>query len=179
VNNLANIVGYQLVWCASVYGAAHGTWWAGLAVLAPFAWWQLRASGSRAADVRLAVCAAILGYSVDTLFAGSGLLAYASPLPSPRVAPAWILGIWIGFALTLNHSLRFLHDRPWLGLALGAVAGPAAYWIAASSWGAVRFAEPVATPLVALALAWGALTPALAWLSVRFERETGATPLPV
>jgi len=89
------------------------------------------------------------------------------------------LGIWIGFALTLNHSLRFLHDRPWLGLALGAVAGPFAYWIAGTSWGAVRFAEPVATPLVALALAWGVLTPALAWLAARFERETGASPLAV
>ena len=178
MKNLANIIGYQLVWCASVYGAAHGAWWPGLAVLALFAAWQLFSSASRAADLRLAICAAILGYAVDTMFAGSGLLAYATPVPSPRVAPVWILGIWVGFALTLNHSLRFLHDRPWLGLVLGLVAGPFAYWIAASSWGAVSFPEP--TPaLVALALAWGALTPALAWLSQRFERETGAAPLAV
>lgn len=172
MSSVYNIIGYQAVWCASVYGAAHGVWWAGLAVLAPFAWWQLSTSRNRAADLRLAVCAAILGYAVDTMFAGSGLLSYATPMPSPRVAPIWILGIWIGFALTLNHSLRFLHDRPWLGFLLGVLAGPLAYWIAGASWGAVRFADPGWPALVALGVAWGALTPALAWLSARLERET-------
>lgn len=180
MNNILNIVGYQAVWCASVYGAAHGAWWAGLAVLLPFAAWQLATSGSRAADLRLVVFAALLGYAVDTMFAGSGLLSYATPLPSARLAPVWILGIWVGFALTLNHSLRFLHRRPWLGFALGVLAGPGAYWVAGASWGAVRFAQPVATPLVALALAWGVLTPTLAWLSERLERDTAAAPaLPV
>ena len=71
--------------------------------------------------------------------ASMGLLAYASPGPVHGLAPAWILALWMGFALTFNHSLHYVMRRTWLAIALGAIAGPLSYWIASRTWSTSKF----------------------------------------
>lgn len=158
---VVNALAFQAVWFAFVAGAAHGWWWIGFAVLLPFAAWQLARSAWPRADVALVLVAGALGFACDSVFAWTGMLEYATPLPWRGVAPAWIVGLWVGFALTLNHSLAFLKRRPVVAAVLGAVAGPFAYWVADRAWHAVAIGEPAARTLVALAVAWGVLTPLL------------------
>ncbi len=174
---IANAVAFQLCWMAFVGGAAHGQWWLGFAVLAPFAAWQLRASRQQRADVILLVLAAVLGFVLDSLLAAAGLLRYASPVPSIHLAPLWIVGLWMGFALTINHSMAFLHNRVLLASVLGAVAGPLAYWIAARIWSALTIADPTWPALLALAVAWAVMTPLLAQIAVRLTRPAPAAPV--
>lgn len=164
---VVNALAFQAVWFAFVAGAAHGWWWAGFVVLAPFAAWQLAKSAWPRADLALVVVAAALGFACDSLFAWSGMLEYATPFPSRGVAPIWIVGLWVGFALTLNHSLAFLKRRPVVAGVLGAVSGPFAYWIADRAWSAVAIGEPASRTLLALALAWGVMTPLLLALATR------------
>jgi hypothetical protein len=156
VNLLGNIVGYQLVWFVIVYGAGAGRLWPGLLAAALFALWQLTVSQERAADLRLIGIALALGMLIDGALARSGLLSYASAAPAlpPAGAPVWILALWISFALTLNHSLRWLRGRLALGALAGALGGPLAYLGAARLSGAVSFATPAWQPLAGLALGW-------------------------
>ena len=101
-------------------------------------------------------------------------MRFSAPVPWPGFAPVWIVGLWMAFALTLNHSLRFLRQRPALALVLGTAAGPLAYWIAANAWDAVDLLRPWPA-MAALALAWGVLTPALVALAQHLAvREAGA-----
>ncbi len=170
---VANALMFQACWLGFVAGAPHGRWWIGFALLLPFALWQLRISRSPRADVLLVGVAALLGFAVDSAFVQGGLMRFSAPVPWPGFAPVWIVGLWMAFALTLNHSLRFLRQRPALALVLGTAAGPLAYWIAANAWDAVDLLRPWPA-MAALALAWGVLTPALVALAQRFAvREAG------
>jgi hypothetical protein len=165
MNWIVNAILFQLCWVAFVGGAGRGCWWLGFVVLAPFALWQLKVSARPRADALLFAIAALLGFAVDSALAMSGVLSYATPVPWSQLAPVWIVGLWAGFGLTLNHSMAFLQTRPWLALLLGGLAGPFAYWVAARAWSAVALNGPMWRSMLALGVAWALITPALAKLA--------------
>jgi len=160
MNWIPNVLGFQIVWMASVGGAAQGWWWLGPAALAVFAAMQLALSRQRRADLILMLGSAALGFLVDSAWVVAGWMEFRAALPWPGAAPIWIVAMWMGFALTLNHSLGALKNRPVLAALLGLVGGPLAYWAAARAWDAVTIV-PSPWPYVALGLAWAVLTPAL------------------
>ena len=170
---LPNAISFQLVWIAAVGGAARGWWWAGPMAVALFATWQIPASRIRRADVLLCLIAAAIGFALDSLWTVSGLMRFATPAPSPLVAPVWIVALWVGFALTLNHSLAALKSRLVLAAALGVIGGPLAYAIAARAWDAVDLGATPAAALLALALGWGIVTPLLVHVATRLAPLSG------
>jgi hypothetical protein len=158
---LPNAICFQLVWVAAVGGAARGWWWAGpLAVLA-FAAWQLPLSRCPRADAWLMGGASVIGFAIDSLWVQLGWMQFATAVPWLGFAPVWIVALWTGFALTLNHSLSGLKSHPWIAAALGIVGGPLAYGVAHGAWHAVELALPQWPIYLALALAWGLVTPLL------------------
>lgn len=170
-----NLLGYQAVWFAIIIGAGHGQPWPGILTALAFVAWQAWGA-QRALMLRLVLAAVALGVVIDGVLAGSGLLAYASPWPSSRGAPLWILAIWAAFAMTLPRSLAFLQGRPWLAAALGAIGGPLAYLGAARGWSAVSFSMPAWQPVAALAVAWASAMPLLASLARHWARAASRPP---
>ena len=162
---VANALLFQLCWLAFVAGAGHGNAWIGFVPLAAFAAWQLHASRVRRADIELMAVSGALGFAVDTMYVQAGALHYAAAVPSTELAPVWIVGMWMAFALTLNHSLEFLRHNLLAALALGLVGAPVAYAIAVGKFGAASFDGTALFALALIGLAWGALTPLLAWLA--------------
>lgn len=156
-----NVVGFQLVWLASIGGAGVGLAWAGPAAAAVFVALTLAFAGKRHEDIRLLVIALPLGFAMDSAFAASGWLVYAEPWPWRALAPVWIWSLWAGFALTLNHSMAFLRDRPASAALFGLFGGPLAYWTAAGAFEAVSFGAPLGWVLGALAIGWAAILPLL------------------
>ncbi|QNP41758.1 DUF2878 domain-containing protein [Lysobacter solisilvae (ex Woo and Kim 2020)] len=171
---LANAVGYQAVWIIAVTGAAHGRAYWALAAAAVFVAAQWLASQHRASDLRLLAVAVALGVILDGTLAASGWLRYATPDPA-LLAPAWILAVWAAFALTINHSLRFLQGRPAWAAAVGALGGPAAYLAAERGFGAVTFATPPARGVVMLAVAWALVLALLGHLAQSWQPVRAAT----
>jgi len=168
----ANIVGYQLAWVACVAGAGNGMAWLGPVAALAFVAGTLALGGKRNADLRALALAVPMGLAMDSMFAASGWLNYAQAWPWPQLAPSWIWALWAAFAMTLNHSLSFLDDRPWLAALFGLVGGPLAYWAAAGTFGAVEFGAPLAWIIAALALAWALLMPLLITLNRRLAGST-------
>jgi len=158
---LANAIGYQLVWLASIMGAIHGSPYAGPLAAILFACVVLGFGRQRHSDLRLIPLVLAIGLVADSAWIVLGWLHYSAPWPSPDFAPGWILAIWLAFSLTLNHSLSFLKRRYALASLLGAVGGPLAYWLAADGFGAVRFDAPVMTVLIGLGIAWALIVPML------------------
>lgn len=146
--NLANLLGYQFAWFAVILGAARDLAWAGATVALVVAathlglrreWRELKLMG---------LCAGI-GLAIDSTLAITGQVRFASAWPAD-LAPYWMLCLWIAFATTLGHSLRWLMNRPIAAAAAGAVGGPLAY-LAAGRMGALEIATPSTTlPLIAL-----------------------------
>lgn len=157
---LPNALGFQIVWCAAVGGAAGGLWWAGPLAVAIFAGAQLSVSRWRGADIKLMLLAAVLGFAVDTLWVQLGWIEFRSALPWSTLAPVWIVAMWMGFALTLNHSLSALKPHLVMAVVFGVIGGPLAYWIAGSVWNAAVIDKSM-LPYVGLAISWGLITPFL------------------
>lgn len=156
---LLNAIGFQAVWLACVAGAGLGLLWPGLLSATLFAALVLRYGGRRASDLRALLLLLPLGIAVDSVFAASGWLVYDLPLPSTQMAPAWIVALWVGFILTLNHSLSFLANRPWQAGLFGLAGGPLAYSASEQVFGAVEYGVPDMQALVAIGLAWSLFLP--------------------
>ncbi|MBX6421368.1 MAG: DUF2878 domain-containing protein [Nevskia sp.] len=148
-----NALAFQLIWFAIALGAAHGRVWIGALLLAAWLPVHFRWSACRRDDLVLALLLAAGGPLVDTALMHAGLIAYqGAPLPG-GLAPAWLAALWLNFALTLNHSLRWIGSHPALAALFGAAGGPLSYW-AGQRLGAVHLATPVWQPLLALGAIW-------------------------
>lgn len=175
-NQLISVFGYQGVWLTAVIGAGHGLWWPGPLALLPFAIWQIARSLQPRAELRLLLVVGLLGCLLDSLYAGSGVLAFAVALQTPALAPIWIVAIWMAFALTLTTTFRFLDGHPWLAALLGAVGAPLAYLAAARGWHAVTFPHGEAAAMAALAAGWALALPAALWLATWAYRADRLRP---
>jgi len=160
LRGLVNFLGFQSVWFLSLFGAGTQRSWLGALALAAFTVWHFRTAVSPRADLALAGIACVVGFLADTAFIQAHLLAYAEPLPFAAVAPYWILGMWINFALTLNGSMRWLHGRYLLAAMLGAVGGPLAY-VAGVKLGAAVLLDRGTVVYGALAVVWALGVPLL------------------
>jgi hypothetical protein len=170
VKTWANIIGYEVVWLLAVWGARTGTWWLGPLAMLPFAAFYLtRREGWR--DAMLWLSVGLIGACLDSLLAMSDLLAYATAVPSTRLAPLWIIAIWMSFALTLRHTWRFAFDRlPLMGV-VGAVGGPLAYLGAAHGFHALAFPHGTIAGCVALAVLWALALPGCIALARTVDRR--------
>ena len=173
---VANALGFQVVWFATVAGAGSGRAWAGPVAVAVFALATLAFSSERRGDLALLAAALPFGFALDSVWVRLGLMEFASPWPSSDWAPLWILSLWAGFALTVNHSLSFVCERPALAIVLGAIGGPLAYVAAERAFGAVALAAP--TPIVVgiLGAAWALTVPLLGLAAARLARPAGPVP---
>ena len=98
--------------------------------------------------------AALLGLCLDTLWIHMGILDFAGA----PVAPVWILFLWMGVGMSLNHSLGFFKARPLFGGLLGAMSAPLCY-LAGERLGAVVVTDVAMLGLVAavwFAVFWAA-----------------------
>ena len=167
--NLYNFVAYQLAWFAVILGAAHGMPRAGAAVALLVAAVHLVLRRDRV-ELKLIGLAAVIGLLVDSALA----ITRAGPLRggmAGRVSrPIWMLSLWIAFATTLNHSLRWLMLRPVAAALAGALGGPLAY-LAGAKLGALTLATPAVT-LPFIAMLWTLAMVALSMVVMR------AAPVP-
>ena len=175
---IVNAIGYQLVWLTSVARAGHGDPYSGPLAAIAFAVFVLAFGGQRRSDLQLVPLVLAIGFLADGAWIALHLLDYGAPWPSASFTPAWMLGIWLAFGMTLNHSFAFLKGRHALAALLGAVGGPLAYWSAARGFGAVHFIAPPPVVFTCLCLAWIALAPLLMLLADRMHvrRQQMAAP---
>ncbi|HEY5647790.1 MAG TPA: DUF2878 domain-containing protein [Pseudomonadales bacterium] len=146
---VGNAALFQVTWFGCVVGGAAGQpGWAvpGLAALLAL---NLTRS-SLSAEGYLAVALGSVGFGLDSLWNSLGLLDYGEH----GLAPLWVVGLWLGLALTVNHSLGWLRGRPLLAAVLAAVAAPLTY-LAGERLGAVRV--PAQEGLMLVGAAWALL----------------------
>lgn len=160
---------FEAAWFACIAGAAHGAPGWGIAAVLVSIGVQLILSGRRNADLLLIAAALACGLVWDTALAQAKLVIYSSHVPLPAIAPAWILALWAQLGSVLREPLRWLHDRPWLAMGLGAIGGSVSY-AGAARMGACEFPEP-ALAMGALAAGWGVMVPLLLRLARRIDRQ--------
>lgn len=174
-SKILNAVLFQLIWFACVWGGASGRWWLAVASVIGFALWQVPRSARPKTELALMGAAVFTGLLVDTVYVVAGLVSYPQPGPWRGLAPVWIIALWVGFALTLNHSLAWLKDRPLAAALMGGLAGPLSFWIGVTRFAAAEFVAPAPLVLVILGAAWALLLPGLFALASRLENSQPPT----
>lgn len=162
--NLVNAALFQVAWFACVLGGAAGTsLWGSLTVVALI----LFSASLRMLrhDLPFVVAGLVAGFALDTAWIQLGILDYAGA----EVAPLWIVLLWCGLGLTLNHSMQMFAARPLLGGLLAGATAPISY-LGGERLGAVAVPDPWAMVWVGLvwaAVFWGAFT----WARRGIERR--------
>jgi len=170
-SRVLNFAWYQLLWFTAVLGGSDVTYLLALMLVA-----HLTLVAKRRSEAALMLGAAALGGAFDGLIASAGFYAFAEA-PAVLPVPIWLLGIWMGFAGTLRHSMAFMAARPRLLTAAAAVFAPLTY-LAAERLGAVTFTHGSVPTAVVIGLSWWALTPMLLRLeALTRDLSEGAFPL--
>ncbi|NIV74163.1 MAG: DUF2878 family protein, partial [Gammaproteobacteria bacterium] len=121
----------------AVLGAANGMPWLGPLFAA--IWLPLHIGAGKSAmgiELKLILAAGGLGYALDSLVVLAGAMSFPAQAQLGAPSTLWMVTLWLGFAATLRHALGWIRGRYFVAAALGALAGPFAYW-SGSKLGAV------------------------------------------
>lgn len=150
---IINAALFQLTWFACVMGGAKGLLWPALVACTALAIWQLQPRRRHSSDIKLILISIVLGLVIDTAWVQVGFMKFTGPEPFSSLAPAWIIVLWIGFALTLNHSLVWLKAHPLLPAIAGLICAPMSY-LAGLKFGAVEYLTDTVLISICLGIAW-------------------------
>ncbi|HSS62868.1 MAG TPA: DUF2878 domain-containing protein [Gammaproteobacteria bacterium] len=165
---ITNFVLFQICWLANCVGAGAGWPLAGPLLTAVWIVLHLVAlGGRRLIEGRILLAAAAVGYAADSLLVLSGFIEFPPHARLGGPSPLWMVALWVAFAATLRHALRWLGNRYVLGALLGAIGGPVAYR-AGEALGAVRIPDPL-PGLTAVSVEWLVAMPLLLGLTALFE----------
>lgn len=164
LRKLVNFLLFQAGWLACVLLAD----WTAIAVAAALVTVHLVVISARPwSELRFIMLGVVLGTVLDGLWFRTGVL---QDVDGSIWTPPWLMGIWALFLTTLSHSLVWMHQRVWLWVVLAPLAGPFAYF-AAASLGAVSLPYS-GLSLLALAAGWLTVFPLLMTMQQRFFPET-------
>ncbi|MDJ0831948.1 MAG: DUF2878 domain-containing protein [Gammaproteobacteria bacterium] len=155
----AQLIAFQILWFSAVIGRNEWIMLSLLLIAAHFIF-----TPSRGTDWRV-IPIALIGITVDATLTLSGIFVF-------ETLPLWLGLIWIGFVLTLGHSMIWLRKLPWFVLVpIGAVAGTASY-LAGWKLEAVELPMGLTWTIATLAILWAIMLPLLVQLDYKIRVRT-------
>ncbi len=158
-----NLAGYQLLWFLAVFNGNLSLIAVAISMAA-----HLYFVNSRGKELVLMCICICIGVVVDSSLTLMGVYIF-DPTPTGLPIPWWLLGIWIAFAATLRHGLRFFIQRPPLALACAIFGAPLAY-ISAAKFDAVSLPLGYTKSALIVALIWIPIMLLLIYASNRIDR---------
>lgn len=168
---IINAALFQCAWFACVLGSAKGLTWPAVLCFIALATYQLQEKRRHPNDIKLVVVSIGLGLLIDSFWINAGFLVFTENGPLAQLAPAWIILLWMSFALTINHSLGWLNKHPSLPILMGLVGGPLSY-LAGLRFGAVEYLQGTLVTSIALGVAWAVSLAILVKLAQQTEAQS-------
>jgi hypothetical protein len=127
-NSIINAMGFQFVWFICVQGNDLN---AAVATAALLIIYLIMFRTELKILMGLAIFS-LIGYLGDGIIAMLFHLDYLGSLNYNDhlnfLAPVWLLGLWVGFATTLNHSMQWLFKTPLLTILIALFLVPLSYF---------------------------------------------------
>jgi hypothetical protein len=152
--NLANFVGFQLLWFSLIVFGNQALYL--FLILIGLHLYFLKRPLK---ELTLILIVASLGALADSVLAIFGVFIF-TPIAHILPIPLWLLALWVAFAATLNHSLSYLQQRPFIAAVVGAIGGPMSYF-AGTQLGGIRFGLDSGVTWFILASLWLVLLPVI------------------
>ncbi len=157
----------QLTWFACVIGGAKSNVWLCLVIGLPFIAWHLYSAKPRLAEFKLIIITTVIGALFDQTVLSLGLVHYPPHAWSGALLPLWMLMLWAIFGTAMNVSLRWMHNKMWLGAIFGLIGAPLAYY-SGVKLGAMLQPSTPAFYLV-IAFGWAVIMPILIFNAKRHD----------
>ncbi|MCO4821621.1 MAG: DUF2878 domain-containing protein [Flavobacteriaceae bacterium] len=152
MKNIINFILFQSLWLSCIIGAAYQNIWPATICLTALMLLFLLPKYKNGNDILFIYTSVTLGFLLDSLLAYTGLIEYKLNFGLTQTAPLWILFLWIGFALTLNHSMSWLLNKPKLGTLFITIGAPLSYF-SAEKLNAIKINQTLTT-LLLVSLLW-------------------------
>ena len=144
MKNILNFILFQSLWLSCILGAANEILWPAYLIITTMLMLFLLPTFKRDKDmIFLSICLT-MGFTLDSLLAYFGLIDYNYDYGYSQIAPVWIMFLWSGFALTLNHSMSWLLNKPKLGILFIVIGAPLSYF-SADKLNAIQINESLLT----------------------------------
>lgn len=150
---IISIILLNLLWFASVLGAANQLIWPAFLVLFVLLVVSFIYEDIDRKDAKVILFSLFFGILCDGFLNVSGLVIYNNVLFNFEVLPPiWIMLLWIGFGVSIKSGLQWLLNAPMLGALFMAVGAPLSYY-SASQLNAVKFSDTLEAMTV-VGVAW-------------------------
>ena len=160
---IRNLVLFKLGWVGCILLAAAGEPLLATLAVAAVVTIHLFSAPVAVKEALLLVVAAVIGMAWESLLVSGGIVSYPGYAASAPMAPYWIVAMWVLFATTINHGLRWIKRSGSIAALAGFVGGPLAF-LGGAGMGAVEFGH-TASALAVIGIGWAFLLPALALIA--------------
>jgi hypothetical protein len=150
---IAQIILLNVLWFASVLGAANGLLMpsvvAAFILLAVIFIYQ----GFDQQDGKIIGISVLMGLLIDGFLSNSGWLVYANHGHQVSfLPPVWIMLLWLGFGATIRTGMSWMFNNPLLGSVFMLIGAPLSYY-SASRLGGVELLQlwPV---MITIGISW-------------------------
>jgi hypothetical protein len=156
---LLNALIFQIGWLVCIL---FGSRWALLFTSAALLF-HFYASPIRLADAIAVVLAVLIGLIHDSILLYWEHISFAE---TRYIGPVWIICLWGLLGTNLNHSLRWIYQRPWIAATSGAFCGPITY-VAGVRLSTAEWSSPLIEVLPLISVLWFFVLPLHRFLSLR------------
>lgn len=160
LSRIGNLLAFQIGWFACVLGSAHGRPWLGPVVVLFLLVLHLCHAVNRWKALCLVLMVGTVGTVIDSTLGYVGVLQFRDSPIAGWLCPPWLIALWLIVLTTLQQSLSWLAERPWIAALLGGVFGPISYY-GSVALGALMFGSHGLLNVAILSLLWAALLPLL------------------
>ncbi|WCN07865.1 DUF2878 domain-containing protein [Marinomonas mediterranea] len=155
MKNVANAVGFQLLWFVCVL---LGSWVAFFSTLV-YLTFHARYLQTKHKEFVLMFAFLVIGCVWDGLLIHFGVLIFPSEsLLLGTLPPVWLLCLWVSVATMLAHCLRFLVGRHLLAVCLGFIS-PVLSYIGGAKLSDAEIGAPYFGSVFIIAVGWAVILP--------------------
>ena len=147
-----NLVVFQTGWMVAVLGGNIYAAFYTIFAIVIHQWFVLK----DASEWKLIGIIVFVGCAWDIAMAQTKILVF--PSAALFGIPLWLVCLWLLFATTIQHCLRWLQTRLVLAAFFASVFGPFSYWLGAQI-SHVKMAEPLWFSIVVIGFGWAAIFP--------------------
>jgi hypothetical protein len=128
VNILVNLLLFQFGWFVVVMAAANKIELLSIIVVINILAVHVIVVRNYKTEILLIIATGCIGFAVDSILIFFGVFSAVGDVGVEGMAPAWLVALWMLFAITINHSLNWLKGNYFIAVLLGFVFAPVAYF---------------------------------------------------
>jgi hypothetical protein len=170
MKKILNFGFFQINWLGCIIGATTPYPWVFPLITVFYACIHFIYLSDLAKEIYFSICLFTIALVWEYLFVSSGYIIYnGTDFLNIFGVPGWILGLWLMFILTINHSMLLMNRIFVVTPLLGAIFGPLTYLAGERLGAAILINKPAS--IIFIAISWGILFPLFIWIGKIFREK--------